>query len=340
MSEAKAIARIDPQALLTRAVEGNASVETLERLFALAKDVREVQAREAWNEAMAEFQRRCPPIKKTKTAEIVTAKGFYKYSYAPLDEIVEIIRPLLGELGLSISWSSRVEPSRVIVSCRIAHVLGYAENSGEISMPIPDASDRGGGNPAQRVGSALTYARRYSLLQVTGLAPEDDDDADSLGPSHTTTREPETPQESPSRAGKPIGNAIVFPFGKHKDMTPSELPLDDLQRELTFWQDKTAKETNERFKAHNQKLVDAIQDAIEKAKPPVEEPHGDPKDIACQEWCEDFWKAESLDTLSAKWKHVQDKRIWTTFDKAQQDRMEQAKDKRKDELQQQSGKLV
>jgi len=179
MSEGKTqtVVRVDPQALLTRAVENNASIETLERLVALAKDVREVQAKEAWHMAMAEFQRRCPSIKKTSTANIYTAKGSYKYNYAPLDEIMETIRPLLGELGLTVSWSSRVEPQRVIVSCRIAHLQGYAENSGEVSMPIPDDSERGGGNPAQRVGSALTYARRYSLLSVTGLSPEDDDDA-------------------------------------------------------------------------------------------------------------------------------------------------------------------
>ncbi len=204
MTETKALVRIDPQFLLQKAVEGNASIETLERLVALAKDVREVQAREAWHEAMAEFQRRCPPIKKTNTAQIVTAKGYYSYRYAALDEIMETIRPLLGELGLSVSWSSRVEPQRVIVSCRVAHSLGYSENSGEISMPVAGDQERGGGNPAQRVGSALTYARRYSLLSVTGLAPEDDDDARG-----TQGKEPHTEKaaEHKSPAGEATGDA-------------------------------------------------------------------------------------------------------------------------------------
>ncbi len=264
MAETKALVRIDPQLLLAKAVEGNASIETLERLVALAKDVREVQAREAWHEAMAEFQRRCPPIKKSKTAEIATAKGSYSYSYAPLDQIMETIRPVLGELGLSVFWSSRVESGRVVVFCRIAHVLGHSENSGEISMPVPDASERGGGNPAQRVGSALTYARRYSLLQVTGLSPEDDDDAASLG-GEEKKRKPageETPREEKKRS-------VTFPFGKHKDEMPEALSLQDLRKEEAFWTKKVAEEDNPKYKANNQKLLDAIREAISEktAKP-------------------------------------------------------------------------
>lgn len=236
MTETKALVRIDPQFLLQKAVEGNASIETLERLVALAKDVREVQAREAWHEAMAEFQRRCPPIKKTNTAQIVTAKGYYSYKYAALDEIMEMIRPLLGELGLSVSWSSRVEPQRVVVACRIAHALGYSESSGEISMPVPDSADRGGGNPAQRVGSALTYARRYSLLQVTGLAPEDDDDAQAIG-KHEKSAQPESPAGvtgGPESTG-PVPGGGDGPAPPAGDVSPEErhaLAVEDWKLEL------------------------------------------------------------------------------------------------------------
>ena len=235
MTETKALVRIDPQYLIQKAVEANASIETLERLVALAKDVREVQAREAWHEAMAEFQRRCPSIKKTNTAQIATAKGYYSYKYAALDEIMETIRPLLGELGLSVSWSSRVEPQRVVVACRIAHALGYSENSGEISMPVPDSQDRSGGNPAQRVGSALTYARRYSLLQVTGLAPEDDDDAQGVGKPGRYAK-PESPVGPTETATPSPSVASVAPAGdlfpSPGDPTPTEKLLIRIQEHL------------------------------------------------------------------------------------------------------------
>ena len=176
--EEQGLARLDPQALISQAVAMGAGIETMERLVALAKDVREIQAREAWYAAMAEFQRACPAIRKTATAKIQTRGGAaYSYNYAPLDEILSVIQPVLGPLGLSVSWRSRVEPMQVIVSCRISHTLGHHEESGDIAMPIV-AGDGSGANPAQRVGIAATYAKRYALLGIIGMAPEDDDDAE------------------------------------------------------------------------------------------------------------------------------------------------------------------
>jgi hypothetical protein len=167
-----AVARLVPQELIERAIDHGASVETLERLFNLAQQVRAEQAREAWHGAMAEFQRTCKPIKKSASMQMPGRKG---YTYAPLDEIVSTIQPVMGALGLSVSWRSRFEPQHVIVSCRISHLLGHHEDSGEIRIPV--ATDGAGANAAQRIGTATTYAKRYSLLGIIGMAPEDDDDA-------------------------------------------------------------------------------------------------------------------------------------------------------------------
>ena len=172
------LARVDPQALIAQAIEKGAGIDTMERLVALAKDVREVQAREAWYAAMAEFQRTCPTIKKTARAKIQTrGGGSFEYSFAPLDEIMGTIQPIMGPLGLSVSWRSKFEKDAVIVSCRISHTFGHHEESGDVPMPVVQGD--GGANPQQRVGIATTYAKRYSLLGIIGMAPEDDDDAES-----------------------------------------------------------------------------------------------------------------------------------------------------------------
>jgi hypothetical protein len=169
-----AVARLEPQALIERAIDHGASVEALERLFNLAQQVRAEQAREAWHGAMAEFQRTCKPIKKSAS---MTVPGRKEYAYAPLDSILSTIQPAMGDLGLSVSWRSRFEPQHVIVSCRVSHMLGHHEDSGEIRIPV--TADGAGANAAQRIGTATTYAKRYSLLGILGLAPEDDDDAAS-----------------------------------------------------------------------------------------------------------------------------------------------------------------
>jgi hypothetical protein len=192
---------LDPHVLLKRAIEVGAGIETVERLVALVQEVRAVQAREAWYSAMADFQNACPAIRKTLTARIQTSRSQYSYRYAPLDEILSVVQPVMGPLGLSIAWRSRVEPDRVIVSCRVAHALGHVEDSGEVAMPIVTSDPGIGATPPQRVGIALTYARRYALMSVLGIAPEDDDDANGGRAQVATTRV--EPQAEPNAVAEP-----------------------------------------------------------------------------------------------------------------------------------------
>jgi ERF superfamily len=199
-----ALAPLDPQALITRAVEHGAGIEVLERLVALAKDVRAMQAKEAWHRAMAEFQRTCPPIIKTGRARIATrGGGAFTYRYATLDEILRTVQPIMGPLGLSLSWIGGVTAAnQVSQSCRISHELGHAEDSGFVSIPVGSVDEGRGVSSAQRVGIALTYAKRYALLAILGLAPEDDPDANDEGalPTRETRAEPPSPDESPLAA--------------------------------------------------------------------------------------------------------------------------------------------
>jgi len=169
----RAMPAMNPQALLAAAIEKGAGVETLERLVALATTLRAVTAQEAYHEAISEFQRRCPPIKKNKTMAV---PGRPTYRYADLGEILPTIAPLMGELGLSVSWRtpSTVSAGAVGQICRISHKLGHSEESGPCEIPY--RSD-GRMNAGQAVGSAMTYAKRYSLCSVLGISPEDDDDA-------------------------------------------------------------------------------------------------------------------------------------------------------------------
>lgn len=168
---------MDPQALIKEAVAASAPIDTIERLMDLAKDLRAQQAREAWYGAMAMFQRTCPPITKTREARIATKHGpGYRYTYAPLGEIMTTILPVMGPLGLSVSYRTRHEGDRVIASCVISHEFGHSEASGDIGMPITHGDPDKGANPMQRVGIASTYAKRYALLAIIGLAPEDDPD--------------------------------------------------------------------------------------------------------------------------------------------------------------------
>jgi hypothetical protein len=124
---------------------------------------------------MALFQRNDLTIHKTKTG---TVAGKFSYTYAPLEEFMNAVRGKLAENGLSVSWRTpRTEDTKVVRVCRVSHALGHFEESGEVVIPIGGADDRSGASAAQRVGIAITYAERYSLKDILGLSPEDDDDA-------------------------------------------------------------------------------------------------------------------------------------------------------------------
>ncbi|GAA4626713.1 hypothetical protein GCM10023196_036070 [Actinoallomurus vinaceus] len=119
-------------------------------------------------QAVAMLQARLPEIKKTQTADVKTDKARYSYTYADLAQITRELMPILGELGLSFLAKPTMIEGRFVLAYKLLHVSGESEDG---EYPLPTS-----GSP-QTVGSAITYARRYCLCAVTGVAPEDDDDA-------------------------------------------------------------------------------------------------------------------------------------------------------------------
>lgn len=98
-----------------------------------------------------------------------SANPFFKSKYADLASVVEAIRAAFSANGLS--YIQTLEPSdkdEVRVETTLLHASGEWISCGVLSLPVSKAD-------AQGYGSALTYARRYSLSAAVGVAPEDDD---------------------------------------------------------------------------------------------------------------------------------------------------------------------
>ena len=166
---------LDPSALLSKAIENNVPVETMERLLAMRKDIKEEQAREAYYGSLSAFQKDCPIIKKTKK---VMVKGVERYRYAPLEEIIKQVGPILQKHGLSYTFKTLTENNQVSVCCVAHHEFGHSEESCFVIPIDPDAfmSD------AQKAGSAATFAKRYAFCNVFGISTGDeDDDGEAVG---------------------------------------------------------------------------------------------------------------------------------------------------------------
>lgn len=129
------------------------------------------------NAALVAFQKTLPTIGKDNTATVPTkAGGKYTYQYADLTTITEIAFPLLAAQGLS--WTTKPlarEDGKIVLRYALRHVGG-----GRIKGDFPLPND----TTPQSLGSAITYARRYALCAVTGIAPggEDDDGAKASAP--------------------------------------------------------------------------------------------------------------------------------------------------------------
>lgn len=99
------------------------------------------------------------------------ANPYFKSKYAPLDAIIEATRPVLLKNGLAISQTPLFTEGTAGVETTILHKDGYSTTS-TLLLPLKDQSPQG-------VGSAITYARRYALASVLGIASEDDDDGNA-----------------------------------------------------------------------------------------------------------------------------------------------------------------
>jgi hypothetical protein len=113
--------------------------------------------------AQAEFK----PIIKDKTV----TSGSYKYRYADLASVREAVTPALAKNGLAIVQTFRPNGGvHQYVDTLLVHSSGESISS---SYQIPATGKQ------QEIGSAITYARRYSLCAILGVVAEDDDDGNA-----------------------------------------------------------------------------------------------------------------------------------------------------------------
>lgn len=159
-----------PMQMIDTAVRAGASMETLERLFALQERHEANEARKAYVTALAAFKAHGLRVSKDRTVN--QGSGRPSYKHATLSNIIETIAPALAEHGLSATWSTAQEPHGITVTCILRHAAGHME-----SVSLTGQPDTGPGrNNIQAIGSTITYLQRYTLLAITGIAASDQDD--------------------------------------------------------------------------------------------------------------------------------------------------------------------
>src|SRR5579871_217663 len=145
--------------------------------------------------ALAKAQAEIANPEKSLTATIVSPfprEGTRTFRYAPLASGLDLVRKCLGQHEIATVQATAIDGEGGLI--RLTTTLVHA--SGEwVSSDWPVCSISEAVAP-HRLGAALTYARRYALFTLVGIAGEDDLDAPDLPttnqnlPASTTPNEP------------------------------------------------------------------------------------------------------------------------------------------------------
>lgn len=134
--------------------------------------------------ALQQFSKACKPIAKDSN------NPFFKSKYATLDSIQEHIKPLLELFNLVISQPTKVNEYGTFVETTVYHVP-----SGEsLSSVFPVVTTKA---TAQDYGSAVTYAKRYSLSGLLNITIQDEDDDGNAASVATSSKQTAVTDDKP-----------------------------------------------------------------------------------------------------------------------------------------------
>ena len=165
-----------PSHLLELAINKKLGIETIEKLLALQERWEKAQAEKKFNLAMANFQKRCPVIKKKSSVK--TKTGDLRYKFAPIGDIISQTKDLISANDLFYDFTAEDANDFMIVTCTVTHSAGHSKSS---SFKIPIGKEEYM-TDVQKYGARRTFAQRYAFCNAFGIVTaEDDNDAAATG---------------------------------------------------------------------------------------------------------------------------------------------------------------
>lgn len=181
----------------------------IDKVESITVERQRVAAERAFYDALAEFQHKCPVIKKTQPVYNKNATTV-RYYYAPLGQIIKQVGPILAECGLSFDFSE-------------ATVIPFEEGKGgpffEVTTNVHHRDGHSRGFPfrsliesneymtdTQHGAEANTYAKRYGFCNAFGVVSADED-FDGNPPERITPNQGRDQRREPVSQPKPTPTA-------------------------------------------------------------------------------------------------------------------------------------
>jgi hypothetical protein len=129
--------------------------------------------------AFVKAQKEFAPALKTAT------NPHFRSKYVALDGCIEAVLDALNNNGIALIQQTHDCESGIRIETILLHESGEQLSGGILHVPAPKQDPQG-------YGSALTYARRYSLMATCGIAPEDDDGNLATERAGSVVKKPQT----------------------------------------------------------------------------------------------------------------------------------------------------
>ena len=146
-----------------------AKPKPVEELLATAEEVKE-ESHDSLTSALLAAQR------QMKHAPFDAKNPHFKSQYATLQSVIDTVKPALNRNGVMFYQHAFTEPGLAGVETIFIHAeTGEKLSTGAVMVPVDRPNAHG-------FGSALTYAKRYSLAMACGIGSDEDDDGNASIP--------------------------------------------------------------------------------------------------------------------------------------------------------------
>ncbi len=164
--------------MLQKVIDGGITADNVSALESLVGLYDRMQAKNAEREfasALVTLQGETIRVQATKSVDV--RDGIPRYKFAPYEEIMSVVQPMLTRHGFSVTFDTRIEADRLYSVCTLTHKSGHSRSN---QFAVRFSKPPGSSDP-QGDMSTKNYAKRGAFCDCLNISIEHDDDARMIG---------------------------------------------------------------------------------------------------------------------------------------------------------------
>jgi hypothetical protein len=150
-------------------------VEVASKMMDLYERNEKRQAEKDFAAALTELQGETIRVQATKAVDV--KNGVPRYTFAPYEEIMRTVQPMLTRHGFSVTFDTKIDGDRLYSVCTLTHKAGHSRsNQFAVRFTTPP-----GASAPQGDMSTKNYAKRGAFCDAVNISIDHDDDARMIG---------------------------------------------------------------------------------------------------------------------------------------------------------------